>query len=155
LREIHDISAAPDCNLINDERSTRMKALFGHAAFVLVLVAVEGHAAEVAMRRVFSCVGPDAKMEVYIPDTLVSGIGVKNAILEKQVIGAYSLDLSDAGKGKTLEPIQVKYSADLKSVIVEQYTRKLPPTAIAVSGATVDFDKRFATAAECGPFNEE
>jgi hypothetical protein len=65
------------------------------------------------------------------------------------------LDLTDAGKGKTLEPVRVQYSKDKKSVIVNQYSRKLPPTAVPVSGGTVDFDQRFATGAECGPFNQE
>jgi hypothetical protein len=71
------------------------------------------------------------------------------------VTGAYTLDLTDSGKGKTLEPIHLQFSRDRKSVIVDQYTRKLPRTAIAVAGATVDFDKRFATEAKCRPFNQE
>jgi hypothetical protein len=132
-----------------------MKTLLGVIAAALTLVAGEAPAADVAMRRVLSCVGPDAKMEVYVPQTLVSGAGVQNAKLDKQVVGAYSLDLSDAGKGKTLEPVHVRYSGDRKSVIVDQYLRKLPPTAVAVAGATVDFDQRFGTGAKCGPFNEE
>jgi hypothetical protein len=107
------------------------------------------------MRRVLSCEGPDAKMEVYVPDALVTGTGVQNAKLDMQVTGAYSLDLSDAGKGKTLEPVHVQYSRDRKLVIVEQYTRKLPPTSVAIAGATVDFDQRFGTGAKCGPFNQE
>jgi hypothetical protein len=107
------------------------------------------------MRRVLSCVGPDAKMEVYVPEAVVSGPGVENVKLEKQVVGAYTLDLTDAGKGKTLEPVRVQYSKDKKSVIVNQYSRKLPPTAVPVAGGTVDFDQRFATGADCGPFNQE
>jgi hypothetical protein len=120
----------------------RVKTLIGLAATALTLVAGEAPATDVAMRRVLSCVGPDAKMEVYVPDALVTGTGVQNAKLDKQVVGAYSLDLSDAGKGKTLEPVHVQYSSDRKSVIVDQYTRKLRPTAVAVAGATVDFDQR-------------
>jgi hypothetical protein len=50
---------------------------------------------------------------------------------------------------------RVSLSRDRKSVIVDQYTRELPPTSIAVGGATVDFDRRFGTGATCGPFNEE
>jgi hypothetical protein len=42
------------------------------------------------MRRVLSCVGPDAKMEVYVPEAVVSGPGVENVKLEKQVVGAYT-----------------------------------------------------------------
>jgi hypothetical protein len=40
-------------------------------------------------------------------------------------------------------------------VIVTQYTRGLPPTRIAVGGATVDFDQRFGTQAKCESFNQE
>jgi hypothetical protein len=39
-----------------------------------------------------------------------------------------------------------------KAVIVNQYTRGLPPTRIPVNGGTVDFDQRFGTQAKCGPF---
>ena len=142
----------PRCRFLHLAAS---ETLFGLAAAALTLVAGEALAAEVSMRRVLSCVGPDAKIEIYLPETLVTGTGAQNAKLDKQVVGYYSLDLSDAGKGKTLEPIHVRYSRDKKSVIVDQYTRKLPPTAVAVAGATVDFDQRFATGAKCGPFNEE
>jgi hypothetical protein len=112
-------------------------------------------AAEAAMRRVFLCVGPDAKIEIFVPERLIRGTGVENADLAKQVTGAYSLDLTDAGKGKILEPIRVRYSPDRKLVIVDQFTRKLPAAAIPVAGGTVDFDRRFATAAKCGAFNDE
>jgi hypothetical protein len=112
-------------------------------------------ALEVAMRRVLSCEGPDAKMEVYLPEAVVTGRGVQNVKFEKPITGAYSLDLTAAGKGKSLQPIRVLLSRDRKSVIVDQYTRKLPPTAIPVAGATVNFDQRFGTEAKCEPFNEE
>ena len=82
----------------------QMKKLAGLAATALALGTVQASAAEVAMRRVFSCVGPDAKMEIYIPESLLSGLGVQNAKLDKQATGAYSLDLTDAGKGKMLNP---------------------------------------------------
>ena len=49
----------------------------------------------------------------------------------------------------------VSLSPDKKSVIVDQYTRKLPPTRVPVAGGTVDFDKRFGTAAKCGPFQAQ
>jgi hypothetical protein len=78
----------------------RVKTLIGLAATALTLVAGEAPATDVAMRRVLSCVGPEAKMEVYVPDALVTGTGVQNAKLDKQVVGAYSLDLSDAGEGQ-------------------------------------------------------
>jgi len=130
-----------------------MKLLLGLAAAALALAAGDASAADVAMRRMLSCVGTDARMEVYVPEALVTGAAMRNAKLDKRVIGAYSLDLSDAGK--TLEPVHVQYSGDRKSVIVNRYMRKLPSTVVAVAGAPVDFDQRFATGAKCGPFNQE
>ena len=124
----------------------QMKILVRFVATTLVILSGQALAAEVAMRRVLSCVGPDAKIEVYVP---------QNAKLNKRVVGAYNLDLTDAGKGKTLEPVHVQYSRDRKSVIVDQYTRKLPPTIVPIAGATVNFDQRFATDAKCGPFDRE
>jgi hypothetical protein len=125
------------------------------AVALTIFAANDASAAEVPMRRVFSCEGPDAKMEVYLPEAVVTGRGVQNVRFEKPITGAYSLDLTAAGKGKSLEPVRVSLSRDRKSVIIDQYTRKLPPTAVAVGGAMVDFDQRFGTGAKCGPFNEE
>jgi hypothetical protein len=105
------------------------------------------------MARVLACEGPDAKMEVYVPQSVAFGGGAK--ALDRPVIGYYTLDLTEANKGKMLEPVRVSLSADKKTVIVDQYTRKLPPTRIPVTGGTVDFDKRFGTAAKCGPFQAQ
>ena len=106
------------------------------------------------MKRVFSCEGPDAKMEVYIPVT-ASGNGPHNARLEQLVTGAYALDLTGVDKGKILESVRVQFTRDRMAVTVRQYTRGLPATEIPVAGGTVDFDQRFATQAKCGPFNIE
>jgi hypothetical protein len=108
---------------------------------------------EASMARVLACEGPDAKMEVYVPQSVAFGGGAK--ALDRPVIGYYTLDLTEANKGKMLEPVRVSLSADKKTVIVDQYTRKLPPTHIPVAGGTVDFDKRFGTAAKCGPFQAQ
>jgi hypothetical protein len=132
-----------------------MKLFIGFTSMAITLVATGADSADIAMRRVLSCAGPDAKIEIYIPETAWEGIGVENAQLDTQVLGAYALDLSGAGKGKTLEPVHVQYSKDRTAVVVEQYTRNLPPTTVAVTGATVDFDQRFATGAKCGSFNQE
>jgi hypothetical protein len=70
--------------------------------------------------------------------------------LAQPVIGYYALDLSDANKGKPLEPVKVSMAADGKTV--NQYTRGLPPTRIPVHGGSVDFDRRFGTQAKCAPF---
>lgn len=109
----------------------------------------------VPMFRVLSCDGEDAKMEVYVPQAFISGTGVANAKLDQAVIGAYALDLSAAGKGKSLEPVRVRLTVDKKAIVVDQFTRGLPPTQVPVGGGTVDFDQRFGTNAKCGPFNSE
>src|SRR5262245_12981301 len=124
------------------------------AATILAVLATPAAAKdpgqEAYMARMLACEGPDAKMEVYLPQSIAFGGGAK--ALDRPVIGYYTLDLNDANKGKMLEPVRVSLSADKKTVIVDQYTRKLPPTRIPVGGGTVDFDKRFGTAAKCGPF---
>ena len=102
------------------------------------------------MMRMLVCEGDNAKMEVYLPQSvLFSPEGLRAG---QTVTGYYTLDLSDANKGKPLEPVRVTLSADKKIVTVNQYTRKLPPTRIPVGGGTVDFDQRFGTGAKCGRF---
>ena len=128
------------------------------AAFLAVLAtqaAAKDPGQDTYMARVLACEGADAKMEVYVPQSIAFGGSAKASALERPVIGYYTLDLTDANKGKMLEPVRVSLSADKKTVIVDQYTRKLPPTRIPVVGGTVDFDKRFGTAAKCGPFQAQ
>jgi hypothetical protein len=102
-----------------------------------------------------SCVGSDAKMEVYIPQSTVFGSAPLTRALAQPVIGYYALDLTAENKGKSLEPVKVSMTADGKTVIVNQYTRHLPPTRIPAGGGTVDFDQRFGTQAKCGPFQSQ
>ena len=128
-----------------------MKLIPWSFALVLVGLATPAAATDEAMKRVFTCKGDDAAMEVYIPQPAVEGAGLTNV----KVNGAYTLDLTSAGKGKNLEPVHVSSSPDQKFVIVDQFTRGLPPTRIPVSGGTVNFDNRFGTNAQCGAFNEE
>jgi hypothetical protein len=105
------------------------------------------------MIRMMVCTQQNSpNMEVYLPQSIVFGKKPLAQALARPVIGYYTLDLSDANKGKSLEPVKVSMSADGKTVIVNQYTRGLPPTRIPVGGGTVDFDHRFATEAKCGPF---
>ena len=94
-------------------------------------------------------------MEVYPPQLIVFGKKPLADALAHPVIGYYTLDLTGANKGKPLEPVKVSMSADGKTVIVNQYTRGLPPTRIPVGGGTIDFDHRFATDAKCGPFQAQ
>lgn len=128
---------------------------FISAAALYGLIATPAIAAEEAMTRVLACKGDDSAMEVYIPQSAVTGVGLANAKLDRPVTGAYTLDLTDAGKGKSLEPVRVSLSTDKKFVIVDQFTRKLPPTRVPVGGGTVNFDNRFGTNAKCGAFNGE
>jgi hypothetical protein len=108
------------------------------------------------MTRMFSCTGTDANMEVYLPQSVVlNNTSPLARALEKPVIGYYTLDLTSENKGKSLEPVKVSMTADGKTVIVNQYTRGLPPTKIPVGGGTVDFDQRFGTGAKCGPFQSQ
>ena len=76
-----------------------MKLLMAIMAACVTMV-MEASAADVPMRRVLTCNGPDAKVEVYVPEAVISGRGVENAKLDRPVTGAYSLDLTEAGKGK-------------------------------------------------------
>ena len=107
------------------------------------------------MIRMLTCEGSDAKMEVYVPQSIVFGTVPLASALAQPAIGYYSLDLSAENKGKPLEPVKVSMTADGKTVIVNQYTRGLPPTRIPLGGGTVDFDQRFGTQAKCGPFRAQ
>ena len=129
---------------------------FASAALVSLLAgpaAAADPGQEAYMARMLSCAGPDAGMEVYLPQAIAFGQGVKPGA--KPVVGYYALDLSGANKGKMLEPVRVSLSADGKTVVVDQYTRGLKPARIPTKGGTVDFDQRFGTAAKCGPFQAQ
>jgi hypothetical protein len=132
-----------------------MKLISWSFALTLVSLATPATATDEAMKRVFTCKGDDAAMEVYIPQSAVQGAGLTNVKINQPINGAYTLDLTSAGKGKNLEPVHVSLSPDQKFVIVDQYIRSLPPTRIPVSGGTVNFDNRFGTNAQCGAFNQE
>src|SRR5712664_4388283 len=82
-----------------------MRAIISTAT-LCAFVATPATAADEAMTRVFACKGDDAAMEVYIPQSVMQGLGVANVKLDRPVIGAYTLDLTDAGKGKDLEPVR-------------------------------------------------
>ncbi len=103
------------------------------------------------MIRVLGCEGPSAKMELYLPQSIALNPPFAR-LLAKPVIGYYALDLSAENKGKPLEPVKVSMTPDGKTVIINQYTRGLPPTRVPANGGTVDFDQRFGSGAKCGPF---
>jgi hypothetical protein len=70
-----------------------MKWFIRLASMAITLVASAAHSADIAMRRVLSCAGPDAKIEVYIPETAWAGAGVGNARLDTRVVGTRSISL--------------------------------------------------------------
>jgi hypothetical protein len=138
-------------------RRTIVSASAAALAVVTCPLAVPSRASEPGpdsyMVRVLACAGPDANMEVYLPQSIMyRDDAERDRLLSKPVTGMYALDLTAANKGKVLEPVRVRLSADKRSVVIEQYTRKLPATSVPLAGGTVDFDKRFGSAAKCGPF---
>ena len=108
--------------------------------------------AQEAYTRVFSCEGPDAKMEIYVPDSALQDSTLKSG---RPVLGFYALDLSDPdlNKGKALEVVLVRFAEQRRALMVNQFTRGLPVTAIPIDGGVVHFDNRFAHDAKCGPFD--
>jgi hypothetical protein len=154
-RRAHGAStAADDFNFRLCEKYPARLAVVGAVILIFAgLPAVARDPGEEAyMIRMLACKGPDAKMEVYLPQSAV--LGAKGGIrtITHSVIGYYALDLTQENKGKPLEPVRISFSPDKKTVIVTQYTRGLPPTRIPVAGGTVDFDHRFGTGAKCGRF---
>ncbi len=108
---------------------------------------------DVPMTRVFVCKGRDATMEVYIPQSLVLKRNIQTQGLGGTVNGLYALDLTEADKGKVLEPVRLRSTKDNRSVVMEQFTRKgLKPATIPLAGGTLDFDQRFGTGARCEAF---
>ena len=147
-------------------RSAAVRGIFAAAVLAAAPFATAAAAkppgTDAWMIRMLACEGESAKMELYLPQSAVFGdrpgaesFGGHQMRPGESVIGYYALDLTDANKGKMLEPVRVTLSADKKTVIVDQYTRGLPPTRIPVAGGTVDFDQRFGTAAKCGPFRAQ
>jgi hypothetical protein len=108
---------------------------------------------DVPMTRIFICQGADAKMEIYAPQSLLLKRNIEKVGLGGTVNGLYALDLSEAQKGKVIEPVRLRSTKDNKAITVDQFTRKgLKPATIPMAGGTLDFDPRFGTQAKCEPF---
>jgi hypothetical protein len=108
---------------------------------------------DVPMARIFACKGVDATMEIYVPQSLVLKRNIEKAGLGGTVNGLYALDLSDAQKGKVIEPVRLRSTKDNKAITVEQFTRRgLKPATIPMAGGMLDFDQRFGTKAQCEAF---
>ncbi len=129
-------------------------------ALALILVGAFGVSAaakdpsyEAYMIRMLDC--EPGYIELYVPQSIVFGTTPLEQALAQPVIGYYALDLSGINKGKMLEPVKISMTADGKTIIVNQYTRGLPPTRIPAGGGTVDFDQRFGKEVKCGPFRSQ
>jgi hypothetical protein len=89
-------------------------ALLAGAASLAVLLCTGANAKDPGMgdymTRVLACDGVDAKMEVYLPQSLVTK-GYQAVRKMKPTIGWYTLDLTSAEKGKVMEPVRVSMSA--------------------------------------------
>ena len=113
-REHVALTAAHDLNLRLRGKYLARFALGG--AIMLIFgglpAAAKDPGREAYMSRVLACEGPDAKMEVYLPQSVVS------RTLNHPVIGYYALDLTEANKGKSLEPVRIRLSPDKQTVIV-------------------------------------
>lgn len=129
-----------------------MNRVFATSAVLATIAATAAQAQQAGQTRVLACNGPDAQIELYLPAAVMVDRKFELGQVKGAVTGTYVLDLSEAGKGKVAEPVQVTLTSDRKAIVVNQYTRKLPPTTVPLKGGTVSFDNRFATDAACGPF---
>jgi hypothetical protein len=118
-------------------------------AAVMALAAVPAGAQDGTFTRVLQCKNQDARVELYLPAALAH-TGNDWRALETPTIAYYALDLSGAGKGKPLELVRVTLAKDKRGLIVDQYTRGLPPSTVPLRGGKVTFDKRFAENMACG-----
>ena len=108
---------------------------------------------DVPMTRIFACQGADAKMEIYAPQSLVLKRNIEKLGIGGTVTGLYALDLTEAQKGKVIEPVRLRSTKDNKAITVDQFTRKgLKPATVPMAGGTLDFDPRFGTQATCEAF---
>jgi hypothetical protein len=111
------------------------------------------------------CSDPYLTVELYLPDKNIfkypepadvpsHDYELATLLSMQSAIGWYALDLSRAGKGKSLEPVRISVSPDKKTIIVDQYTRgtagnRIPPTKVPIAGGTVQFDSKWATHVKC------
>lgn len=118
-----------------------------------------------SMTRVVKCSDPYLTVEIYLPNKVIfkypapaniPGHAYLLATLLSMppTIGWYALDLSGAGKGKSLEPVRVSVAPDKKALIVDQYTRgtpanRIPPTRVPIGGGVVQFDAKWASHVKC------
>jgi hypothetical protein len=100
---------------------------------------------------VTSCRNDDAVAEIYAPESLCQSEDALFNGLRNGQRGLFALDLNQENKGKSLEPINISAAKGDSGIVVDQYTRHLPPTVVPKEGGTVSFDNRFGENMECSP----
>ncbi len=133
--------------------------------------AAEDPGQDAYMTRLVKCSDPYRTVEIYLPNKVIfkypapANIPGHDYMLATLLsmpptVGWYALDLSGAGKGKSLEPVRVSVAPDKKAIIIDQYTRgtannRLAPTRVPAVGGTVQFDPKWATQVKCGPLLQQ
>ncbi len=148
-------------------RRTRMLVIAAGALVTALTAAARADdpGLEAYTTRVMKCSDPYLTVEIYLPDKNIfkypapANISAHEYMLAtllsmQPTIGWYALDLSDSGKGKSLEPVRVSVAPDKKAIIVDQYTRgsaanRIPPTSVPISGGVVQFDAKWASHVKC------
>ena len=109
---------------------------------------------DVPMTRVFVCHGAQARIEIYLPQSLLLKRKVETVGLGRTVNGLYAVDSADADQAKVIEPVRLRSTKDNKAIVLEQFTRKgLKPATIPMAGGTSDVDRRSGTDAKCEAFD--
>ncbi len=104
---------------------------------------------------IISCKNDEAVAEIYAPERICyNGDDEFFKGLQSEQRGFYALDLNDFNKGKPLEPINIRAAKENSGIVVDQFTRRLPPTTVPRGGGKVSFDTRFATNMVCSPLFE-
>lgn len=135
------------------------KSLTGRAILSAIVVPValavctpQSAMAQVEVARavvlVMRCANSDAVAELYLNETVAHAPGGPAASIRGRVGGFYHLDLTQAGKGKTITGVQVSMSNDRRYVFVHHAGWTTPP--IPVAGGRVNLDQKWAYGMTCG-----
>jgi len=131
---------------------TVLKTLFLNAVILCSLCVQLSAAEPESYCLIATCKNEDAVAEIYAPQrACYAGTDAFFESIRTSQRGYYALDLNAAGKGKPLEPVNLKAAAGNKGVQVDQFTRGLPAATIPAEGGTVSFDNRFAQNMVCTP----
>ena len=118
---------------------------------LIALAPTSSSAQEGAFARVLQCKNQDARVELYLP-TAIAHAGDGWQALEKTTPGYLrARPLAVPARASRWSPCASLSTKDKRGVVVDQYTRGLPPSTVPLKGGKVSFDKRFAENMTCGP----